>query len=87
MKTQRVSQKQLVSLMENSRNSENEDRSEEIQSLLRRKKELQMESKQPQSLPSDTGRCLFVEKNERKYFWQDDEGGAVELLYQLKPTI
>lgn len=46
-----------------------------------------MESRQPQRLPSDASRPVFAEKKEKKCFLQDDEGGAIELLSQLKPAI
>jgi hypothetical protein len=29
---------------------------------------------------------VLIDKKEKKWFWQDDEGGVVELLSQIKPT-
>lgn len=65
----------MVSLSNNMRISENEDRSEEIQELLRRKKELLLEGQQAPRLHTEASKVSIAnEKKEKKSYGQNDEG-------------
>lgn len=70
----KCSRNQMVSLGKNYRHSENEDHSEQIQQLLRRKKELLLEAKNPARNQTEPSKTVLGDKKEKKFYGQNDEG-------------